>query len=407
MVKTIFSIALVCCMLPVWGATPPVTAQPTAKAPLWGQRTAQATPAQTPTQSASQPHAQSATPAKPLWGEPSKPATAAAPTAAAATKPADTVTTKPAIAATPAASAAVAPAAATPSLQLPQQPASDPQALRQQLAATIAAAQDYQKKMQARLQQLQHSNANLQQRLQDLQTRYMQLTKQLKGTAADPKTLKDQLDNRASAVSDLRWAAILIVVGVVLLFWLLWSQRRGRAAGGGPEMRAPKPRQPRGPARPPQAAPHPEDFARGPEHEFAAGAFDASVAAEPPPKAAKKPRKKAAPKPKRPKAASKAAPIEKQPPASLHEKPGPAKKQGDSAAAHAEEAGELSEEGDYDYMSTDEAIPAKLDLARAYIDMEDFAAAKEVLQEVLKQGDQGQRNEAQLLLAKLRDRGAA
>jgi FimV-like protein len=46
---------------------------------------------------------------------------------------------------------------------------------------------------------------------------------------------------------------------------------------------------------------------------------------------------------------------------------------------------------DYDYLSTKEAIPAKLDLARSYIVMEDFEAAKKVLEEVQKEGDDKQK----------------
>ena len=48
------------------------------------------------------------------------------------------------------------------------------------------------------------------------------------------------------------------------------------------------------------------------------------------------------------------------------------------------------DKGDYDYLSTKEAIPAKLDLARSYIVMEDFDAAKAVLAEVIMQGDEEQ-----------------
>lgn len=43
--------------------------------------------------------------------------------------------------------------------------------------------------------------------------------------------------------------------------------------------------------------------------------------------------------------------------------------------------GELDEE--YDFMSTEEAIPAKLDLARAYVQMGDATQAREVLEEIL------------------------
>jgi FimV-like protein len=53
---------------------------------------------------------------------------------------------------------------------------------------------------------------------------------------------------------------------------------------------------------------------------------------------------------------------------------------------------------DYDYLSTKEAIPAKLDLARSYIVMEDFEAAKKVLDEVLNVGDDAQKVLANNLL---------
>lgn len=66
---------------------------------------------------------------------------------------------------------------------------------------------------------------------------------------------------------------------------------------------------------------------------------------------------------------------------------------------------ELSEENDtrdeYDFMSTEQAIPAKLDLARAYMDMGDPSAAKKVLQEVVLKGDETQVHEAKQLIANL------
>ena len=65
----------------------------------------------------------------------------------------------------------------------------------------------------------------------------------------------------------------------------------------------------------------------------------------------------------------------------------------------------LSEENDirdeYDFMSTKQAIPAKLDLARAYVDMGDLVAAKAVLQEVIAVGNDAQISEANQLLAHL------
>jgi len=398
MARSLFCIVLACFLMPAWSAT-----QPAAQASLWGPAAPKAAPAQTSARPASQQKAQSQS--RPLWGNSPQQSTHTAPTA---------VTTSHAPVA-----AATTPTPAALKLELPQQTAGNSQALRQQLAATIAAAQDYQKKMQAELEKLQHSNANLQQRLQTLQARYMQLTKQRQGTAAtDQKSLKDRLDDSAGAVSDLRWAAILIMVGFVLLFWLLWSQRRGRHAGAGPEMRAAKTRMPPEHKPPPPHHPHHPDHPRrpkpkphhAPKHEIEPEAFEGSTVAEPkkpPKKAAKKPPKKAAKK--RVDMASKVAPVEKKPPASLHEKRAPSKQPDNVKAAGQTEdaedifAEDLSEEGDYDYMSTDEAIPVKLDLAHAYIDMEDFEAAKEVLLDVIKQGNKAQRDEAQQLLATLRD----
>ena len=66
---------------------------------------------------------------------------------------------------------------------------------------------------------------------------------------------------------------------------------------------------------------------------------------------------------------------------------------------------ELSEANDtrdeYDFMATKQAIPAKLDLARAYIDMGDVFAARTTLEEVLTQGDNAQVQEARQLLGRL------
>ena len=54
-------------------------------------------------------------------------------------------------------------------------------------------------------------------------------------------------------------------------------------------------------------------------------------------------------------------------------------------------------QGEYDYMGSNESIPAKLNLARAYIAMEDYNAAKKVIAEVLSVGNQEQCHEAQAL----------
>jgi FimV-like protein len=55
-------------------------------------------------------------------------------------------------------------------------------------------------------------------------------------------------------------------------------------------------------------------------------------------------------------------------------------------------------EGEYDFMGTHEAIPAKLDLARAYTAMEDYEAAKQVLTEIQKDGNPEQRSQAGKIL---------
>ncbi len=53
---------------------------------------------------------------------------------------------------------------------------------------------------------------------------------------------------------------------------------------------------------------------------------------------------------------------------------------------------------EYDFMSSDEAIPAKLDLARAYIAMNDEEQARMVLTAVIEKGNQEQRTEALSLI---------
>ena len=57
--------------------------------------------------------------------------------------------------------------------------------------------------------------------------------------------------------------------------------------------------------------------------------------------------------------------------------------------------------GEYDFMGSSEGIPAKLDLARAYIAMEDFTAARETLAEILGEGSEEHRQEARSLLNKI------
>ncbi len=56
---------------------------------------------------------------------------------------------------------------------------------------------------------------------------------------------------------------------------------------------------------------------------------------------------------------------------------------------------------EYDYMGSAESIPAKLNLARTYIAMEDFISARKVLGEVFELGNTNQREEADNLLKAL------
>ncbi len=58
-------------------------------------------------------------------------------------------------------------------------------------------------------------------------------------------------------------------------------------------------------------------------------------------------------------------------------------------------------EGDYDYLGSRESIPAKLNLARAYVAMGNYAEAQTVLAEVLASGDNKQCLEAEALLKKI------
>ncbi len=60
-----------------------------------------------------------------------------------------------------------------------------------------------------------------------------------------------------------------------------------------------------------------------------------------------------------------------------------------------------NDEEEYDFMNSREAIPAKLDLARAYIDMSDYESAKRALQEVITLGNPVERKQAKLILSKM------
>lgn len=76
-----------------------------------------------------------------------------------------------------------------------------------------------------------------------------------------------------------------------------------------------------------------------------------------------------------------------------------------STKARAEETSEAEpikkaprEKDEYDFMGSQEGVPAKIDLARAYIDMGDYKNAKIALEEVIKQGNEEQKKTAQELL---------
>ncbi|MCG8294038.1 FimV/HubP family polar landmark protein [Pseudomonas entomophila] len=56
---------------------------------------------------------------------------------------------------------------------------------------------------------------------------------------------------------------------------------------------------------------------------------------------------------------------------------------------------------DFDFFSGSDEVATKLDLARAYIDMGDHQGARDILDEVVKDGDEGQRQEANEMLSRL------
>ena len=73
----------------------------------------------------------------------------------------------------------------------------------------------------------------------------------------------------------------------------------------------------------------------------------------------------------------------------------------DSQAAFSDEGGsnlEASLDDDLDFLSEGDEIATKLDLARAYMDMGDSEGASAILQEVMEQGSDEQKQEAMLLM---------
>ncbi len=56
---------------------------------------------------------------------------------------------------------------------------------------------------------------------------------------------------------------------------------------------------------------------------------------------------------------------------------------------------------EFDFLAGTDECATKLDLARAYVDMEDVDGAKELLQEVVQEGNDAQKQEAKDLMDKL------
>ena len=59
-------------------------------------------------------------------------------------------------------------------------------------------------------------------------------------------------------------------------------------------------------------------------------------------------------------------------------------------------------EDEYDFINSTEGIPAKIDLARAYIDMDNSESALNILEEVISKGNEQQQKIAQALINKIR-----
>jgi pilus assembly protein FimV len=67
----------------------------------------------------------------------------------------------------------------------------------------------------------------------------------------------------------------------------------------------------------------------------------------------------------------------------------------------AEDAALGGDELEFDFLSGTDEVATKLDLAQAYIDMGDADGARDILSEVLTEGDEGQRSEAKEMLGKI------
>ena len=67
----------------------------------------------------------------------------------------------------------------------------------------------------------------------------------------------------------------------------------------------------------------------------------------------------------------------------------------------AEDAALGDDEPEFDFLSGANEVATKLDLAQAYIDMGDADGAKDILAEVLTEGDESQRGEAKEMLGRI------
>ena len=66
-----------------------------------------------------------------------------------------------------------------------------------------------------------------------------------------------------------------------------------------------------------------------------------------------------------------------------------------------DEAGDMAEETEEELLDTSDEVGTKLDLARAYLDMGDPEGARSILEEVLEEGNDNQKREAEDLFAQL------
>jgi len=71
------------------------------------------------------------------------------------------------------------------------------------------------------------------------------------------------------------------------------------------------------------------------------------------------------------------------------------------APAEPSVAAPVLEGDDFDFLADADEVATKLDLARAYIDMGDTDGAKDILDEVLQEGTDTQKQEASTLLTRI------